>query len=192
MSQAHRKNPHQNGSPFSKTVYKLKVSYTWRDHVTRTYLIYFMLILRLQYSALLLMSAVSLKSINMIHLYASESDNWTLQELYISATYWQSTSHTQKAASSPCYQSSTVNTQHNTFFLLSSYLHISLLKKESTVARHVHILKRRNWVMAMFDKICIWKTTLWVLSSWTNWNNTTPQVKSHANNKVAKSSHFTA
>ena len=43
-----------------------------------------------------------------------------------------------------------MNTTLNT---VCSYLHISRLKKESIVARHVHILKRRNWVMAMFEHI---------------------------------------
>lgn len=32
-----------------------------------------------------------------------------------------------------------------------SYLHINLLKNESKVARHVQILKRRNWEMAMAE-----------------------------------------
>lgn len=36
-----------------------------------------------------------------------------------------------------------------------AHLHINLLKKESKLARHVQILKRRNWVMAMM-KLSWW------------------------------------
>lgn len=32
-----------------------------------------------------------------------------------------------------------------------AHLHINLLKKESKLARHVQILRRRNWVMAMMN-----------------------------------------
>ena len=34
------------------------------------------------------------------------------------------------------------------------YLHINRLKKESKLAIHVQILKRRNWVMAMINLSC--------------------------------------
>lgn len=41
----------------------------------------------------------------------------------------------------------------------SAYLHINLLKKESKLAKHVQILNRRNWEMAMMKLSCKEKET---------------------------------